>query len=650
MILKLVQVYVTDKDGQAVTGLNIDDFELYDNDERQTLSAFEQHALTGLGENAEPASESEAPRPPSLNRKYFLFFDFAFNTPAGILKSKEAALHFIDTALDPTDEVGVVSYSAVKNLVLNQYLTVNHQEARRAVEEIEGGRILDGGKNTERDYWRLQDKLHEEDELSVFGFTESKSHLKNMEERGVKYDREDYKVRASKFSLRMKDFAKTLRYIPGTKNIILFSTGIPHSLMYGKAAPPRMKNARMMTQPGDFRTRNYYEAMLKELSDANCTVFTLNAEELRSTVRQDDDMAGGYPFSPDEIMGGDSLKRISDVTGGRHFRDLNDQDAVVKKIDSLTGYYYVLGYSIHSQWDGKYHKIKVKVGRKGCRVHAQGGYFNPKPFATFSEMEKRLHLADLALSDNPQFQVPLEFPLTAWYGAVNGRPHLLLFSTWDRDRLEGVLGPEVEVISLILDRESRVVSQQRSVDDLSRLPKAAVIHTALFPLAPGGYICRVVLRNLKTGKGAVAVTKGLVGKRPESGIFLYPPMLLEPDRDIRYLKTPPNSSPFDPASFRPFSGDWLAGRDEAYAVLRCAVGDIVEPKFRLAAYAVNRDTGSRIPVPASLIRRRSAPEGEMLWLKLSLQDLETGSYYLYILVQEMTVGAQSHNMVSFDVR
>ncbi len=650
VILKLVQVYVTDRGGHPVTDLTIEDFELYDNDERRTLSAFEKHVFTRHDPNAGSEGGPVVSPPPRLNRKYFLFFDFAFNTPAGILKSKEAALHFIDTALDPTDEVGVVSYSAVKNLVLNQYLTDDHQEVRRAVEEIGGGRLLDGGRNTEREYWRLQDKLHEEDELSVFGFTESKSHLKNMEERGVKYDREDYKVRASKFSLRMKDFAKTLRYIPGTKNIILFSTGIPHSLMYGKAAPPRMKNARRMTQPGDVRTRNYYEAMLKELSDANCTVFTLNAEELRSTVRQDDDMVGGYPFSPDEIMGGESLKRLSEVTGGRHFRDLNDREAVSREINDLTGSYYTLGYSIHSQWDGKYHKIKVKVGRKGCRVHAQAGYFNPKPFATFSDMEKRLHLADLALSDNPQFQVPLEFPLAAWYAVADHRPHLLLFSSWDRDRLEAVLGPEVEVVSLILDKQNRIVSQQRSVEDLSRLPKGAVIHTARYPLAHGGYTCRVVLRNLETGRGAVASVVGKVGRPPESGIELYPPLLLQPDRNIRYLGTPPTSIPFNPGSFRPFPAEWPAGRDEALAVLRCATSGIPEPEFRLAVYAVNRETGNRIPISSSMSRRRSEAAGEILWLKLLLGELEAGSYYLYILVQEMTVGARAHETVSILVR
>ena len=43
--LKLIQVMVTDKDGNPVTDLNKEDFLLFDNDREQTLTEFERHDI-----------------------------------------------------------------------------------------------------------------------------------------------------------------------------------------------------------------------------------------------------------------------------------------------------------------------------------------------------------------------------------------------------------------------------------------------------------------------------------------------------------------------------------------------------------------------------------------------------------------------------
>jgi hypothetical protein len=80
VMLKLIQVYVTDNKGKPVLDLTKDDFLL-------------------------------------------LFFDFAFNNAIGIEKSRKAALRFIETQLRSTDEVGLISYSAMKSLKLHEYLT-----------------------------------------------------------------------------------------------------------------------------------------------------------------------------------------------------------------------------------------------------------------------------------------------------------------------------------------------------------------------------------------------------------------------------------------------------------------------------------------------------------------------------------------------
>ncbi|MEE9390538.1 MAG: hypothetical protein V3U91_04780, partial [Candidatus Aminicenantaceae bacterium] len=46
VVLKLVQVFVTDNEGNPVTDLTKDDFILYDNSKLQTITDFEKHLLS----------------------------------------------------------------------------------------------------------------------------------------------------------------------------------------------------------------------------------------------------------------------------------------------------------------------------------------------------------------------------------------------------------------------------------------------------------------------------------------------------------------------------------------------------------------------------------------------------------------------------
>jgi hypothetical protein len=73
------------------------------------------------------------------------------------------------------------------------------------------------------------------------------------------------------------------------------------------------------------------------------------------------------------------------MSGGEYFPRVDDYEDSLAQVQSATGMYYVLGYPIRAEEDGKFHEIKVRVVRKGCEVRAQGGYFNPKPFRDYSE-------------------------------------------------------------------------------------------------------------------------------------------------------------------------------------------------------------------------------------------------------------------------
>ena len=119
VVLKLIQVYVTDKSGKPVRDLTKDEFALTDSGRRVAITEFERHDLAAAPTGVEnPAREAkpalEPVGTPALNRKFVILFDFAFNTASGIKASMDAVRHFLDTEVQPEDELAFISYSMLK--------------------------------------------------------------------------------------------------------------------------------------------------------------------------------------------------------------------------------------------------------------------------------------------------------------------------------------------------------------------------------------------------------------------------------------------------------------------------------------------------------------------------------------------------------
>jgi VWFA-related protein len=393
--LKLVQVYVTDKKGNPILDLKREEFIINDNGKEKPLTEFEKHILLlpSSKTEAQPEiiQETTLPAPRELmNRKFFLLFDFAYNNARGILKAKKAALHFIDTQLQPSDKVGLLSYSAIKSLTLHEYLTTDHEKVRKVADSFGLKEIHGRAEHFEEEIWLQASGVNPVDASKAGGVSSIRidekletpiPSLSPEMQRHVK--RQDSNVYALHFIQKMEDFAKALRYIPGYKHIILFSSGVPYSLMYGIHQTPRSK--RHIWDTGNKLLQLRYEDMLKELAASNSTVYTLDTEDMGTMIAVNSRVRGGY-----------TLQTMASSTGGKYFGDINSFEDHLEKIQNLTACYYVLGYQVDEKWDGKYHKLKVKVSRPGCVVHAQKGYFNPKLFSKYKKLEKMLHLVDLA--------------------------------------------------------------------------------------------------------------------------------------------------------------------------------------------------------------------------------------------------------------
>lgn len=628
--LKLIQVYVTDKKGSLVTDLNKSDFVLYDNRKLKKITDFEKHILSLPGKKAEETKPAITPEVPSrMNRKFFLIFDLAFNTEAGFMNSKKAALHLIDTQLHPTDEVGILSYSAAKGLTQHEYLTTDHKKVRQVIEDLGTKKTTGRAQDAEGKYWqelaRTVGTSGERGKGALAGVEFSRWMLQARS-----FDRKVYQYQASNFYLVFKDVAKTLRYIPGYKHLILFSGGVANFAFSG----------------------SQYENLSKELRASNSPVYAVNSVGTSSYLKSTG------------MRGDHSLSRLAKRSGGKYFNNIANYEKIMEDIQNATSSYYVLGYYIDEKWNGKYHEVKVKVKRKGCKVYQQGGYFNPKPFTKYTEKEKMLHLIDLALSKKPHFQDPLHFPLIVLPYSVKEKSHLVVLTKIPTERIKEILGEEVEIITLFFDGQDNIVELKRDEVSASKLARDNVYFYSSSILSPGEYDCRVVIRNLDTGKGATASSSVIIPESPDSGIILYPPLLLIPEKNAFYLKGSATVKkekqrkkislldiyPFPFTQYSPLVEELNQGTSKLLTVVRCSTFKIEQPEILLSGHFVHLSSGEKILFSLSVLNQSREENTEIFLAEIPVGELKLGKYSLHLVAEEVNTKSESHVSLTFFVK
>ncbi len=626
--LKLIQVYVTDKKGNPVENLGREDFIVYDNGKKQLITEFERHILRFPDAiiDVEPEILKEntlSPPRELLGRKFFLLFDFAYNNPMGILKARKAALDFINNHLLSSDEVAVLSYSALRGLKIHEYLTINHTKARKVVEELgmkdihgraenfEGGEFEDAGA--------------------------SKKQISELE-------RKESLLQATNFISKITDFAKALRYIPGIKYLILFSSGVPYSMIGGRGSgisSTALLEARFSVFGKDeTMVRLKYEDMLKELAASNTKIFAIDTEDPAKIVLDS------------RVLGSSFLQNIASSTGGQYFGNINYYENHLKQIQNFTGCYYVLGYYIDEKWDGEYHKIKVEMKKPGLSIHAQRGYFNPKPFKEYSDLERMLHLVDLALNENPLFQTPIRFHLHAF--SLNDEANLCLISKIEEEKLREVLKGKFEIVSIIFDEKEDIVELRREENTEAGLKGENFYYYSFFSLPAGTYKARLVIRNLETGVGAVASSSALIEKKEAKAIKLFAPLFLSAKKNALYLRgslprkgeeklkslSLGNVFHFDINQYSPYLDDSIETNSSLFAILLISIPDIPSPQLisspeiKISALLTEKSSGKMTHLDIIPLSEKKDGNLYKFFVNISIPELPESQYDLVLRAEE----------------
>lgn len=598
--LKLIQVYVTDKEGNPVTDLKKEDFILWDNEKQQKITDFETHVFVlpkkePLPAQADKISEKAvpSPSPAPMNRKFFIFLDIQRNDPIGVIKSKRIARYFVETQLQPGDEAGVFSFQPMGGFVLHEYLTTDMEKVLKTIKKA---RALPSVLN-----WIVPMNS---------GGPSWGAHAKPL----------------TVFFYALEDLSISLQYIPGIKNIILFSRGAGGETTFDRLG--------------------------KRLASANCRVYTVDTNWRFHYLK-------GY-F---ESGLGAALKQLAISSGGKHFEDPDDIEAIAKDIQQMTSNYYVLGYYVEQEWNGEYHETKIEVKGKDYEIYAQRGYFNPKPYSQFSEAERKLHLADLAFSNAPRSEAPMPFSLEGLPIPGEAGSRLVLLSEIRPETLEEVFLNDTEIITLVFDEERNIIDSGRAVLKYESTKHTPIHHYSITRLTPGLYECRVIVRNLVSGKSALGMSSVEVPEFRKSGLNVYPPFLLIPEKESLYLKAVKEEKgremetlslnelyPYLSSRHSPLVNEVDRSVENLLAVLRYSSGNREDLKIDLEIELIHGPSGRKIPFEFNIVESGKFERDDISLIEINLPYIEPDIYTINITLSDPNYNLRAVTSRTFRIR
>lgn len=362
-----VDAIVTDKQGNPVTDLTQDDFEVIEDDKRQTVETFrlvkidttaplETTGRLSTRQDEENAAADE-------DARIFIFFLDEYHVRLGnSLAARKHLIDFVQTQLGPKDLVSVMyPLSPLDSVVL----TRNHEQLVHAIERFQGRKFDYTPRNALEDRYANQP-------VEVVERIRRQVSLSALTGLSVKLG-----------ALR-----------EGRKAIVLVSEGyigmLPPQLRGPIASMPGIGNPNRnnpfagdnnLTEDrarfsAELDVQSELQRVFEEANRSNTAIYAVDPRGLSTGEFDIQDNVAGRASGDALRQTQNTLQVLAGETDGRAIINRNDLAAGMKQIVRDSSAYYLLGYnSTQSRSDGKFHPIKVRVRRPGVQVRARKGYW-----------------------------------------------------------------------------------------------------------------------------------------------------------------------------------------------------------------------------------------------------------------------------------
>lgn len=313
----LLDVVVTDRNGNQILGLTKDDFVVKENGVRQTIDSVDYVTSRRLINDREEKLPFDVER--VREERFLIFF---FDKPDGggmfdqISRARSSVSRFLDDDMGATDYVALVGHDV--RLKVYTDFTNDKNRLRRALREVA---LFSNGETKPTNAANAPSILREIDTREMINNT------------GTVYEAIDL-------------LADSLRNIRGRKNLVLFSPGI-------REPGETVRNGMLLNES------RYYQPMIDSLNASNVTVYGANLIQ----------------NAPPDPVFHQTLQRMSDETSGEYFRQVVTFDPVIDRVEKATGGYYLITYRTEKPRGSRgFQKVDVDISNPEFEVKARPGY------------------------------------------------------------------------------------------------------------------------------------------------------------------------------------------------------------------------------------------------------------------------------------
>jgi VWFA-related protein len=376
-----IDVVVTDKNNSPVSGLRREDFQLFDNNKPQHLTAFSYENIRSSNLTSQPGqplrrryiSQSE------VRRVIAFVVDTLHMSLSSVYYSQRMLTDFIDNHIMPGDLVLILSTGGGSGLL--QQFTADERLLRRAVNRLRPVAFSVGKGTTSYRGQRVPNGT------GLFGTPPARPGTGGgLLAQGAPWlhgdPAEEVDVRATIRTL--ENLIQSMSRLPGRKIGVVLSEGV------------RVVTTALTAE---------ITQMTAKAARANIVLYSIDPRGLE--VMPDSDFRESQ----------DSLNAIALDTGGRFIHDTNDLKTGLYTVLEENSGYYLLGFQPErSRWDGKVHKIRVAIrNRDDLTVSFRRTYLAtaPKPQPPLSADPKSAEMIEALTS--PLVRRDIDLRLTPFY-------------------------------------------------------------------------------------------------------------------------------------------------------------------------------------------------------------------------------------------
>lgn len=396
----LVDIVVTNEQGDAVTGLRKEDFEVLEDGKAQTVATFEEH------HGAAPTQIKMPPMPPGVYTNFpvtqtadainVLLLD-TLNTPAPdqVYVHSQMIKHLKE--IPPNARVAV--FTLASRLRMIQGVTTDSSALLAAVNSQPAAKpspVLQSQMEQDADRQRVDFMIQESQNRPDSNQTLPQSMVDAASSEKMFFNDVKNFVADSRIRMTLEAMQQLGRYlgtIPGRKNVMWFSGSFPAGIIPNPD----------LTDP--FGGEKSYQEEIRKTADllaaAQIAIYPIGAEGLmadqtfqvsgseisqqRGSIQLQDQMQISREQAWDRDASHSAMEQIAKETGGQAFYNANGLAAAMQRAIHNGERYYSITYSpANTVMDGKYRRIRVRLTNAKHTLSYRRGYFADDLSATLA--------------------------------------------------------------------------------------------------------------------------------------------------------------------------------------------------------------------------------------------------------------------------